>query len=225
MTNKVLIIPDIHGRSFWNKAINAINNVDKVVFLGDYLDPYPSENITNEEALEEFKKIIKFKVDNSDKVILLLGNHDCSYCYSNKNITRYDYTNEAVIKELFNKYRNLFQLKYLANGILYTHAGVTNSWLKDIDYTIDDLINNNEDYLINSLWNISFMRGGQNNTGSIIWSDVRELDRESTYYQIFGHTQLISKPIITDTYACLDARKLFILNTETKKIKEYESLD
>lgn len=132
--SKVLIIPDVHGRPFWRKAKEKINSVDKVVFLGDYLDPYGYEGITRENAIEEFKEIIQFKVDNPDKVILLLGNHDCAYCY---------------------------------------------------DF------------------------------------DVREGDRESTYYQIFGHTQLESEPIITDKFACLDVRRPFILDTETKKIEEY----
>ena len=72
---KILIIPDVHGRTFWHKAKEMIDSVDKVVFLGDYLDPYPSEGITTEQAIEEFKDIIQFKKDNMDKVILLLGNH------------------------------------------------------------------------------------------------------------------------------------------------------
>ncbi|MGN0966722.1 MAG: hypothetical protein ACI4OP_03910 [Candidatus Coprovivens sp.] len=72
--------------------------------------------------------------------------------------------------------------------------------------------------IIPKLWVCSRMRGGYDNTGSMVWSDVREEDRESTYYQIFGHTQLKSVPIITNTYACLDCRKCFTLNTETSEI-------
>ena len=38
----ILIIPDIHGRSFWEEAINDIaehrRDFDTVVFLGDYFD-------------------------------------------------------------------------------------------------------------------------------------------------------------------------------------------
>lgn len=37
MTNNILIIPDVHGRTFWKYAIDKY---DKVIFLGDYLDPY-----------------------------------------------------------------------------------------------------------------------------------------------------------------------------------------
>lgn len=73
--SKILIVPDVHGRTFWHKAKEMISSVDKVVFLGDYLDPYPLEEITGEQAIEEFKDIIQFKKDNMDKVILLLGNH------------------------------------------------------------------------------------------------------------------------------------------------------
>ena len=37
---KVLIVPDVHGRKFWHKAKEMVAEVDQVVFLGDYLDPY-----------------------------------------------------------------------------------------------------------------------------------------------------------------------------------------
>ena len=41
---KVLVIGDIHCRKFWRQCINNnIEKVEKVVFLGDYLDPYPDE--------------------------------------------------------------------------------------------------------------------------------------------------------------------------------------
>lgn len=219
--SKVLIIPDVHGRPFWRKAKEKINDVDKVVFLGDYLDPYSYEGITRENAIEEFKEIIQFKVDNPDKVILLLGNHDCAYCYDFGSASRYDYTNTELIKEMFENSKSLFQLKYFSEGILYTHAGVTNDWLKSMDFTITYLITKPEDFLVGFLWEVSRMRGGWSNTGSMIWSDVREGDREFTYYQVFGHTQLESEPIITERFACLDVRRPFILDTETKKIEEY----
>ena len=39
MKEKILIIPDVHGRSFWKKAVET-GDYEKVVFLGDYADPY-----------------------------------------------------------------------------------------------------------------------------------------------------------------------------------------
>lgn len=73
---KIIIVPDVHGRTFWRKTTELIDNVDKVIFLGDYLDPYPDiDGIFPHEALIEFKDILEFKKSYPDKVILLLGNH------------------------------------------------------------------------------------------------------------------------------------------------------
>ena len=210
---KLLIVPDVHGRTFWRKAKEMINSVDKVVFLGDYLDPYPSEGITAEQAIEEFKDIIQFKKDNMDKVVLLLGNHDGAYAYNFGSASRYDYKNEDIIKELFNNNSNLFQLCYLKEKYLFTHAGVTNDWLMRNRLHIRNLI---EADSIPGLWDISYLRGGYCKTGSIIWSDVREEDRNESYYQIFGHTQLKSEPIITKNWACVDCKRLITIDSNKK---------
>lgn len=61
MINKVIIVPDVHGRTFWRLAKEKVDEVDKIVFLGDYLDPYPAEGITTEDAIKEFEEIIEFK--------------------------------------------------------------------------------------------------------------------------------------------------------------------
>ena len=73
----ILVIPDVHGRPFWKDAVEKHSeDCEKIVFLGDYLDPYPWEWITRKMTIENFKEIIKYKKDNQEKVVLLLGNHD-----------------------------------------------------------------------------------------------------------------------------------------------------
>ena len=43
MAKKVLVIPDVHGETFWKGPVyRYIDLVDKIVFLGDYLDSYPT---------------------------------------------------------------------------------------------------------------------------------------------------------------------------------------
>lgn len=214
--SKILIVPDVHGRKFWRKAPETINSVDKVVFLGDYLDPYPWEGISRRDAISEFKDIIEFKRSNPDKVILLLGNHDCAYCFDFGSASRYDYENEFEIKSLFKENMDIFRLYYKEDRYLFSHAGITNDWLKTYlpEYDAERFTTLTTKELIPFLWKVSFHRGGYDNTGSIVWSDVREGDRESTFYQIFGHTQLKKDPIIDNTYACLDVRKCFLLDTE-----------
>jgi hypothetical protein len=44
----------------------------------------------------------------------------------------------------------------------------------------------------------------------------RKADKELGYFQIFGHTQLESKPIIQENFACLDVRRYFYLTDENK---------
>ena len=35
MKKGILIIPDVHGRDFWKKAVDS-KGFDKTIFLGDY---------------------------------------------------------------------------------------------------------------------------------------------------------------------------------------------
>lgn len=42
---QILVVPDIHGRVFWKEPIKKyLDVVDRIVFLGDYLDPYEDED-------------------------------------------------------------------------------------------------------------------------------------------------------------------------------------
>ncbi len=71
MNKKILIIPDVHGRTFWESALKS-GDYEKIVFLGDYTDPYEIEGITNSDALKNFKSIISFKQQNPEISWLIL---------------------------------------------------------------------------------------------------------------------------------------------------------
>ena len=75
----ILIVPDVHGRTFWRRAKELVKNYQKIIFLGDYLDPYSYEGINPDMAFIEFLDIIEFKKKYPKKVTLLLGNHDLHY--------------------------------------------------------------------------------------------------------------------------------------------------
>ena len=66
--------------------------------------------------------------------------------------------------------------------------------------------------------------------GSCIWSDAREWfnDKEPQFpntYQIFGHSQLRSEPIVTQWWADLDCRRAFRLNEENGNIEELDGAE
>lgn len=216
--SKILIIPDIHGRKFWHKAEEVIDKVDKVVFLGDYLDPYSHEGIHINDAIQEFKQILKFKEKYNDKVILLTGNHDWHYIVKEfYDCSRRSYQHLNEIHELFKDNINKFQLIYKEYNYLFSHAGIYKTWMDKYKFTLENLT---IDYFIEKDWEplteCSWYRGGDFSVGSCIWADIREsLNNElySDYIQIVGHTQLNVEPYFGHKIKCLDCRKCFILDT------------
>jgi len=145
---KYLIIPDVHGRAFWEKPVEEtlLSPDGHIVFLGDYLDPYSreweSEDITpmeakvlcRTEALERFKKILELKKQNPDRVTLLLGNHDCGYAVGEHICSdRMDRHNCREIEHLFRDNRELFQLAeecdIAGRHFVFSHAGILKGWV------------------------------------------------------------------------------------------------
>lgn len=225
----MVVIPDIHGRTFWKDAVNG-RKEDEIIFLGDYLDPYNDENISAEESVNNFKEIIEFKKARNNNVILLLGNHDVHYFMDDViQSTRKSRFYEREIAHLFFDNDELFQMCYEKNiggkRVLFSHAGVLRDWANiffpDVpDDKICDYLNNA--YLVGDkklgtwLSTISNFRGGNSYAGSCIWADVHEhlndYQKQVADYQVFGHTQLIENPIVTDRFACLDVRRVFIIS-------------
>ena len=238
-----MCVGDVHGRSFWKKAVEEnFNKVDKVIFNGDYLDPYPWEGITRKDAIRNFEEIINFKSEHKNKVILLLGNHDLPYIDKRNFYTRsrYDSSNAWHIERMFRSNRNLFQLAHeeYINGkrYLFTHAGLIPKWYESHRDIIGELTIDNLNHLldnpqgIKALCEVTRYRGGYDRYGSIVWLDVHDMtdaiqlslevegktvnDDLPWEYQVIGHSQQEEHPIITKEFACLDCRKAFILTDE-----------
>lgn len=227
--SKILIVPDVHGRKFWHKAKEIINDVDKVVFLGDYLDPYSYEGITFEDSVQEFKDILNFKEQYPDKVILLVGNHDMHYIRLDfMNCSRLNVWRRVEVHDLFMNNIDKFQLIHEIDKYLFSHAGVYSDWINKYLLTLEEIFD--FDNFIENYWktleDISYERGGYDPVGSCVWADIRESIQNELlpgFRHIVGHTQMESKPYITTKIACLDVRRCFILNTETDEIMEFDA--
>ena len=255
----------MHGRKFWRQALaDNIGQVDKVIFLGDYLDPYPEEIQTAPELMDcnnfydakgllnTLNNIINLKKNEPDKYILLTGNHSDSYIWSNFSCaSRTDYRHWEKYHKVFLENLNLFNLVYIQDNCIFSHAGISEGWAnrvwEKLEFPEDELSSVmeiavlfrdtpltefNKEY-ISLISEISYRRGGDYMYGSCEWADIREhIDIEKTtntkiapkgesgIYQVFGHTQLNGEPIITDKWACLDCRKVFIFDTITHECKD-----
>lgn len=253
---KYLIVPDVHGRSFWQRPVEeCLSGSDcKIVFLGDYLDPYPYEWEDADTspalarvkcrsvALDRFKQILDLKRKYPDRVTLLLGNHDCGYAIGSDICTsRMDYGNAQEITYLFQDNRNLFQLvlssEIAGRRFLFSHAGILKGWYRQLDQDQLDpemVLNNawwTEDYrVLDLLADYDRWRGGWSGFqyGSPVWSDIRsweDVSEEETFgFNIVGHTQLKDRPVVLDQIACLDCRRVFYLDGDGR-LHEYDSGD
>lgn len=133
---RTIIVPDVHGRHMWHRAVPHAKAGGTVIFLGDYLDPYPSEGITPEVAIEELREIISFAGRFPQNVTLLLGNHDLHYFTSvpeKMEGGRLDEENADLIRSLYLQNKSLFSMaRCMEIGgrlHLFSHAGILRGWV------------------------------------------------------------------------------------------------
>lgn len=136
---EVLIFPDIHGRKFWKDAIDKFPKNQypdlKIIFLGDYIDPYVDyDGISKEEAFVNFEDILEY-INNDSRIVPLIGNHDWHYFVS-LDTCRIDKARERDIEYMFknniSKFRLSYTLEFDDSKYLFSHAGITQRWLNDI---------------------------------------------------------------------------------------------
>lgn len=217
---KILIIPDVHGRDFWIEPCSHINEFDKIIFLGDYHDPYSfevSQDISRHRLRDE---LVPFVKEHKNKVICLFGNHDGNYLVGDM-ADRIDYWHKKEIEKYLREMN--IKLIHKEGNYLFSHSGVLPDWLKSYNITLESL--ENLPFEHPSLMSVSPYRGGWYEAGSCIWGDVREYAMKEhipEIYQIFGHTQLTKDPIIEKDWACLDCRKAFIVDTDKNTIEEWK---
>ena len=134
MMGKIGICGDIHGRQFWKTIKEHKNEFEKIVFLGDYVSPYPHEKITNKKAIDVFEEVLRFKKENPEKVILLIGNHDLSYFNSSICECRTDWKNWVKLNGMYFDNIKLFDLAWETKigdtRFFFSHSGVRKEWFE-----------------------------------------------------------------------------------------------
>ena len=203
MSKRILVVPDVHGETFWRKPVlKYIDQVDRIIFLGDYLDPYKDkfEEYDAEAVFNNMMEIVNLKLENKEKVILLKGNHDFHYSSTRAfllaSASRCDTKNWHRYNKLFIDYEELFQLAHIEDvkGItyLFSHAGLTTYWINKVNAKIwklnDGEISVADKDIIDKINMLEYDFEGQNmlaiigksrsikgeKSGSILWADIYE---------------------------------------------------
>lgn len=187
---KIIVIGDTHGHDSWKDIVNN-EEYDLVVFLGDYLDSF---SVRPETIANNLEDIIEFKRNNRDKVILLWGNHDHSYAF-NEQCSGFNELGELLYCPILNSAlkENLFDIIFIYDDIIMSHAGISEYWLKNVA-KLDDVKNINWDNINPKCLNWNSLTGydgyGDTISQSPIWIRPYSLNisKVNGYRQIVGHT-------------------------------------
>ncbi len=195
---KIAAIGDIHGNPIWKDFIKELDDFNKVIFLGDYVD---GRTYSDEETITNLKEIIKYKKVNLDKVDLLMGNHCNAYKYYPDPIVRCSRFRNPIaleLKALYNLNKDLFQTASQYGNYLFTHAGVCEDWFVnrfegDKTKDIANQLNHTTFEQVDTLFDVGRFRGGSYNTGGPFWCDITEMQKYSLQVdgiiQVVGHSK------------------------------------
>ena len=240
---KVLVIPDVHGSHNWEQAKQIIDTVDKVVFIGDYVDSW--ENKWPDQG-ENLNNIFKFARENPDKVDVLWGNHDWSYFSQSRygyQVSGHQPLHSTEISSLLNANKDILKVAVCYDDWVFSHAGITHAWVTTFkgDCEAEGIKFEEEDFfeqlnvaarnhVIDELfdWHGFFSGCGDEPCQGPLWVRPGSLLSNAEYpMQVVGHTEVVegidffaqgkngSRVIVVDSpdHSCLR-----ILDTK----KEYE---
>lgn len=203
---KVAVIGDIHGTTKFLECYKNIqetdSDVEKIIVLGDWFDPY--FDIDLDIMIERYNEFVKiWKSD--DRIISILGNHDIAgYILSNESTNR-----TLRFGKLKSRLREIIEpnlpesyLTYKIGDYMFSHAGVSQDWLNDIQYEYhnyaEDILNCKKGWTEDELLDIctfypfDWSYNGNNNHQSCVWIRPQALYNCAIegYHQVVGHTRL-----------------------------------
>ncbi len=106
------------------------------VFLGDYVSTH--EGISEDAQLANLNAILDYKEQHPKQVVLLRGNHDMEAAGFKWAKCQPSF----VSKELFprDRFEELTQWAFVYGGYLFSHAGVSKTFLQNNHLTIEELV-------------------------------------------------------------------------------------
>jgi predicted phosphodiesterase len=202
---KRLVLGDMHGLFNIIEDIYNAEKPDSVIILGDYFDSFTIDPIIQNLGFRDLLELRKLHIEthwnNKNTFILLLGNHDFHYLTSvNERYSGYNNQTAVFASEYVHRCidKEDMQMIYIddVNKTIYSHAGITNAWLKE---RCNNATLGNVNTLGFEYFTFTYKNGG-NSYGSSMWNGPLWVRPEGLYMdpyrdengiylnQIFGHT-------------------------------------
>ena len=245
MPKKILVVPDIHGETFWKgPVLKYIDQVDRIIFLGDYLDPYRDrwKEYSPQGLFDNLMDIIELKRDHMDKVVLLKGNHDQHYASETFRdmacASRCDTINWSLYNAVFVKNKDLFKLAHLEDvrGLpyLFSHAGLTLNWINKVNSGVwklaDNKISVTSPDIVEKINALDDSGEGQEmlcvvgrfrnligaKSGSILWADIEEhpIPDAPKAYGLNKVFQVVGHSRLNDEYDKVEFDNLVLIDSQ-----------
>jgi len=173
------------------------------------------------DQLENFKDIMEFKRQNKYKAILLIGNHDFHYMPEAKETysgyqDQYAYLIKTCIADA--RRENMLQMAWQWKNILFTHAGVSKTFLDSLIAEADTVAErlNDSFYFKPTTFRFNgYNSGGEDITQSCIWIRPRSLATNA----VDGHVQVVGHTRMAD--GILNVGNFWFIDTLEDKNKQY----
>lgn len=204
---KRLVLGDVHGHYDIVEFIYIKELPDEVIILGDYCDSF---TVDTEGVVDCWKKLNELKAthekNNPGEFTLVLGNHDWHYITNDQQYSGWKLSTWCAMHDTLKAAWDSHLLKVAVvdkvNRTVYSHAGVTNTWLQDCaNIAIEDIDDVNGRHLNFSGCDTG-MYGNSKYQGPL-WVRPAALiedmysDEHGIWKQIVGHTRARSGISIT----------------------------
>lgn len=200
---KLVAIGDIHGEGFWEEILER-EDPDIVVYVGDYFDSYTKSAAVQIANFKRMMEVADERKERGKTDVFCIGNHDIHYFreIGYTDTSGYQRSQRFVLEDTVEQFRDRLQIAYKFENYLFTHAGVSEEFLRNLHmvYDLDNL-----DVFLNDLFNHQprhFLFNGLNSYGdntwqTPIWIRPRSLllvnldkDIQRKYIQVVGHTNV-----------------------------------
>lgn len=175
---KTLVVGDIHGHKDSVKAALAFDG--NVVFVGDFMDSFSQSVESQFGCLADVLDAIQ---EQNGRVTGLLGNHELSYLDPEMRCSGWNEKAHGYMIHIASRVKELLLPYAWINGVLVSHAGVSQGLLDELGQTLQEYLEKREFY------QIGYKRGGKDANGGLFWNDFNtEMIPVPGLTQVVGHS-------------------------------------